>query len=304
MNRFRIIALIFLAAIALQGCAVKKYAISSLGSAMAGGGDVYASDNDIELIAMASPFSLKTIEALIVEVPEHKGLLIAAAKGFTSYSYAFVDLKAFELEEADPGASRELKNRAKNMYLRGRGYALRAVELHRPGFLQELYKNPEEALSAFEKEHLPELYWLTVSWAAAIAADKMDMSLLADLNLIEILINRCMELDPEFEAGALHEFMIAYQGGRSELQGGGEKPARKHFEKALELSGRARISPWISLAENVSVRAQNRLEFEQLLAAVLEFDVDSSPTNRLANLIAQKRAKILLSRADNYFLEH
>ena len=49
--------------------------------------------NDIELVGDALPFSLKTVEGLLAEVPEHKGLLLTAASGFTQYSYVYVDFE-------------------------------------------------------------------------------------------------------------------------------------------------------------------------------------------------------------------
>ena len=48
---------------------------------------------------------------------------------------------------------------------------------------------------------------------------------------------------------------------------------------------------------------QNRAEFEQLLEQALAFNVDAHPPTRLANLVAQRRARVLLSRVDNFFLE-
>ena len=42
--------------------------------------------------------------------------------------------------------------------------------------------------------------------------------------------------------------------------------------------------------------------FESLLNKAVEFDVDSAPRHRLANLVAQRRAKWLLSRKDDLFL--
>jgi hypothetical protein len=44
-------------------------------------------------------------------------------------------------------------------------------------------------------------------------------------------------------------------------------------------------------------------EFESLLDETQAFDVDTHPNTRLANLVAQKRARLLLARADDYFLE-
>ena len=59
------------------GCSVKKFAIGKLGDALASGGSVYQSDDDLELVAQALPFGLKLIESLLAEVPDHSGLLLA-----------------------------------------------------------------------------------------------------------------------------------------------------------------------------------------------------------------------------------
>ena len=58
----------------------------------------------------------------------------------------------------------------------------------------------------------------------------------------------------------------------------------------------------VSLAENVSVRLKDRQECESWLNRTLAFDVDTAPERRLANLIAQRRAALLLSQIDNLFL--
>jgi predicted anti-sigma-YlaC factor YlaD len=287
----------------LQGCSIKQVAISKLGDTLAAGGGVYASDDDIELVGDALPFTLKTVEGLLAEVPEHKGLLLTAASGFTQYSYVYVDLESLGLETSNPGRSAEQKLRAKKLYLRGRNYALRAVELTREDFIAGLRQDPGATLSVFSKENIPELYWLSLSWAAAIASDKSDMDMVADLNLIDPIMRRCLQLDEAYDQGALHEFMISYQGGRSPMQGGGASLAREHFARAVELSGNIRVGSMVSLAESVSVGEQNRSEFERLLAQALDFDVDSHVQTRLANLVAQKRARLLLSRSDSLFLE-
>jgi predicted anti-sigma-YlaC factor YlaD len=287
----------------LQGCAIKQLAISKLGDTLSKGGSVYASDNDIDLVGDALPFSLKTIEGLLAEVPQHQGLLLTAASGFTQYSYVYVDFEALRVEQAQPQKAKELRQRAKNLYLRGRAYALRSVELKQENFLLGLRQNPDATLSAYSMQDVPALYWLALSWAAAISADKNDMEMVADLNLIEPIIQRCLELDESFDQGALHAFMISYQGGRSPLQGGGASLARMHFARAEELSGNIAISPLVSLAESVSVSEQNRVEFERLLQQALAFDVDIHIQTRLANLVAQRRARLLLSRSDTLFLE-
>ena len=85
--RFARTVLLCCALAGIAGCSVREYALRSMGDALASGGDVYASDEDIELVGAATPFGLKTIESLLAEVPDHKGLLLAAARVFPPYSY-------------------------------------------------------------------------------------------------------------------------------------------------------------------------------------------------------------------------
>ncbi|MFP6758406.1 MAG: TRAP transporter TatT component family protein [Alphaproteobacteria bacterium] len=84
--------------------------------------------------------------------------------------------------------ARALRHRAHRLYLRGRDYALRALELDSPGFRARLERAPEIALAALRVEQTGALYWATVAWAAAIASDKRNMDLIADLPLIAPMI--------------------------------------------------------------------------------------------------------------------
>ena len=85
--------------------------------------------------------------------------------------------------------------------------------------------------------------------------------------------------------------------------GGSPDEARRHFEKAVELSGGTRASPYVTLAEGLMVGEQDRARFEVLLRSALAVDPDAVPSERLANLLAQRRARLLLERTEELFLE-
>ena len=57
----------------------------------------------------------------------------------------------------------------------------------------------------------------------------------------------------------------------------------------------------MSYAESVLVPARKRAEFEAMLKQALQIDANAVPDSRLLNLIFQKRAKFLLSRAEKLF---
>src|SRR5256714_15651859 len=86
----RVLALCVLVAVLSPGCSVKKFAINKLGDSFANSGATFAADDDPELVGQALPFSLKLVEGLLAESPRHRGLLFAAASGFTQYADVYV----------------------------------------------------------------------------------------------------------------------------------------------------------------------------------------------------------------------
>ena len=88
-------------------------AVNQVGNALAGGGGVFATDDDPELVRQAVPFGLKLQESLLAESPRHRGLLLSLASGFTQYAYAFVQQDADEMEEKDVAAAKALRDRAR-----------------------------------------------------------------------------------------------------------------------------------------------------------------------------------------------
>ena len=285
-----------------SGCSVREFVARKAGDVLAEGGSVYATDDDIEFVGEAVPFGLKTMEGLLEEAPEHRPLLVATARGFVQYAYVYVDLPALEVEPEDPVRARHLRRRAKGLYLRAHGYAIRALELEVPDFKDRLRDDPDSTLADLGVREVPELYWAAVSLSAAIAADKQDMDLIADLHLVEPMIQRALALDEDFDDGAIHQFLIGFEAGRAGAMGGSIEAAREHFERAMEIADGRQVSPLVSLAENVAIGTQDRQRFEALLKRALAFDVDEAPSHRLANLVAQKRARILLARVDDFFL--
>lgn len=283
------------------GCSVRTMAVDRLGNALSGGGSSFAKEDDPELAKAAAPFGLKLMESLLAERPEHRGLRLAAASGFTQYAYAFVQQEADELQDDDGEASARLKVRARRLYVRARDHALAGLAAGRPGFKEALLISPQDALRSARKEDAPLLYWAALSWAAVISLSKNDPDLVADLPFVEALIDRALELDEQLDGGAIHTFLITYEPARKGGVVGAEARSRGHFDRAVELTGGSHAGPFVSLAESVAVPRQDRAEFTSLLDRALAIDVTERPEWRLANLVMQRRARWLLSRTEMLF---
>lgn len=294
-----IVAILF----SLAGCSIKKVATNKLGDALSGSGTAFASDNDPELVAAAVPFSLKLMESLLEESPNHRGLLLAAASGFTQYSYIAVQEPAEQLESKDITAARAMSQRAGLLYLRARDYGLRGLETRHKGISAELRSNPKAAAAKCVKADVPYLYWTAASWGSAISISKESPELIADQPIVEALIDRAAALDPDFNEGSIQEFLITYEGVRPGADQGHEARSKEHFDRAIALTHGQMASPYVTYAESVSIASQNRAEFESMLAKALAIDVNAKLDDRLSNVVMQRRARWLLSREDDLFLD-
>ena len=284
--------------LAVSGCSVRQYALTQTADALAASGSTFASDDDPELIREATPFSLKAMESVLAENPKHVGLLTATSRGFTQYTYAFVQQDGEMLETTDIKRAMQIFGRAQRLYGRARDYGLRGLEVTHPGLEEQLRKTPRSAVAGLKTEDVPLLYWTAVAWAAQINLSKDNPQVVAQLPAVEAMIERALALDEAWDAGAIHSFLISYEPVRQGAAGDPYARSQAHFERAVELSGGEQAAPFVAMAETVAVGRQDRGQFETLLKRALAINVDAKPQWRLANRVMQQRARWLLSRTD------
>lgn len=302
-GHLRTVAAIVLAALALGACSIQRLAMRSVGNALASSGSVFESDNDPELIAEALPFSLKLIDSLLTEQPDHRGLLLAGCRGYLLYSYAYVNIPAEESRLEDIDRTRSLRQRARNLYLRAYAYASHLLELDYPGVIERLSTDPSGAVSAVGEDperDVAELYWTAAALGLAISVSRNEPALLARLPEVEAMLDRALELDESWDGGALHEFALRLQSARPGAPD--ESALEAHYRRAVELSRGLRASTYVSFAEAVAIPSQNRKQFLDTLELALGVDPDADPEERLLNVIAQQRARWLMENIDEFFL--
>jgi predicted anti-sigma-YlaC factor YlaD len=277
-------------------------AVDSIADSLAGTGDTFSADNDPQLIREAVPFSLKLMESVLSATPRHVGLLTALAKGFTEYAYAFVQSDEEKMEDAQYEKKKAWTHRAKNLYLRAQGYGLRGLDSRHDKFSEMLKLDPKGTVAKADKDDVELLYWTAASWLGAIVIDKDDNDRMAEEPQAEALLYRAYELNPDYDEGAIHDFLITYEGGKPAMMGGSAAKAKEHFDRALALNKGLHASTYINYAEAVDEKEQNKAEFEDMLNKALAIDPDQEPSSRLVNLLMQDRARWLLANEDKLFL--
>ena len=165
---------------------------------------------------------------------------------------------ADELEARDLAAAEVLRARARRLYLRARNYGVRGLDVNHPGFPNALLANPRAAVLAVTTADVPLLYWTAIAWAAAISSSKDNPELVAQIPVMEALMDRALELDESYGRGAIHTFLIAYEMSRQGAPGDPAARARTHFERAMALSEGKDAAPLVALAEVVTVKLSTR----------------------------------------------
>lgn len=299
-SRLGILALALLS----SACSVRGYALRSVADALAAPGGGLAEEEDPELARDAAAFGLFMMQRIQAEVPDHKQLPVALASGFVQYAYAFVQQEVDVLEDKDLKAAQAKKLRARRLYLRGRDHGLAGLEQRHPGLREALLSGDAvrqgAVLQKVEKADVPLLYWTAAGWALVVSNGKDDPKIYGDLPVVERLAARALALDPDYDSGALHEFYVSLDAAADKADS-----AKAHLDKAQQLNGGRRLGAQVSYAEGVLVQRQDRAGFQRLLQAVLDVDVYRADPQwkkeRLANVIAQQRARWLLSKIDDLF---
>ena len=268
---------------------MKQAGINRMASALAASSSVYDSDNDPEFVKAAAPSTLKTIEMLLSQSPNHTGLLLSACSGFTQYSYAFLHVES-ALQRGNPAAARELRVRAGRMYQRARSYCLRGLAVTHPQITQQSIAADPAVLNVTAAQEVPFLFWSGAAWGAELSVADDQLRRIGELVAVRALLERARTLDESWQQGQIHEALIAID-GLPRLFGGSPQAARADFKRAVELSQGRSVFPYLAMALTLPEGEERKKLLEQAVA----IDAEKSPFRRLTNLIAQRYAKALLT---------
>jgi predicted anti-sigma-YlaC factor YlaD len=293
--------------LAVSGCSINRLAVRAVAGMLSGGGggggDAFTTEDDPELVGDALPFAMKLYESLLAADPENPELLLATGRIFVMYANAYVQTPADMLELSQVELQAAMRARAKRLFLRARGYVLKALELRRPGFRGDLAAGKvAAAVARLKSDDADYLYWASAAWLSAFSIDPFDMELLVTVLQPVALLAQVNVWDPAYGGGSVHDILISFYGSAAADMGGSEAKARAEFKRSLELSKGAKVGPYLALATAVSVKNQDAKEFRDLVGKALAIDADAFPPNRLENTLAQRRARWLLAHIGDFFL--
>ncbi len=284
MHRIRLIASCAVLAL-LAGCAgvvnkaTQRFA-DNLGSAI-------LNQDDPGTVRDGLPAYLLLLDALLEGDPKNSGTLLAAARLYGAYAGGFV---------AEPERAKHLANRAF-------GYARRATCERSPPLCAAL-EQPFEGFSAEASKvgakDIDVLYGLASAWAGRIQQDSGDWNAIADLPKVQLLVERVLALNPNYADGEPHMVLGVLHSLRPATLGGKPELGKAAFDTAIAQSQGRNL-----MAKTLYAQYYARLVFDQELHDRLLNEViaaaPEAPRMTLMNVLAQQRAKALLSSGKDYF---
>lgn len=267
---------------------------------------------DPDILEAAFPGSIQQMEGLLELKPDDSVLRAMLARSYASYGYGFLEdrMEQAELDGSSEEQIEHWRQRASLAYLRGREVAMERLDQIRPqgGGMLAVQRQGLEAFTAHvdafdnRDEHAPLLFWTAYNWARYISLHRDDMSAIADVPYVSAIAERVHRLDPTFMDHAPLALRAGLMAAAPPQLGGRPADARVELERAIELTGRRNLLYLVTEAMLVARPLQDRALYRSLLEEVLRFDVDSYPEQRIANLLAQRRARRYLSQIDEFFV--
>ncbi|NOX75076.1 MAG: hypothetical protein GXP17_00330 [Gammaproteobacteria bacterium] len=287
-TRFRAVTttlLLFGTLLGLDGCStITSSASSQLAENVTRG---LLSQDDLTIARLGTPAYLVLIDGLIESNPGNTGMLTAGAELYGAYTGAFVN---------DATRRKRLTQKALD-------YSRRALCLQMPSSCN-MHRLPYSVflplLKTVSEEHVGTLYRYAVSWIGWIQAHRANLAAVAELPKAQSALEQVLVLDEDYKQGDAHMYLGVLHSLIPPSLGGKHDIARKHFERAFELSGGRNLMAQVLYAEHYARMNFNRPLHDKLLTAVTTAD-PHQPGYTLSNVLAQERAQTLLASADDFF---
>ena len=137
----------------------------------------------------------------------------------------------------------------------------------------------------------------------AFTVAKVDMKLALSVPKAVKVMKRVAELDPDYGDGAIDEFLISYYGAMPKSMGGDKAKAKIHFDRALKLTEGNSAGPYTAYATAITIPAQDRTMFVELMKKAKKIKPESLQNNLLHRTIQREKAIWYLKHVDDFFIE-
>lgn len=285
-------------------CSVIKIASDMTSGIFKAGSPVFEQDSDVETAEVSGLAMIKTLEVFNYQNPSNKNYLVLLTKSYATYAFGFLENRMLQYQYKDQEKYQMYFDRTRNFYKRGMNYGKDMIARKDAG-LDKAIKQGVEAvrkrMRGYGKHGVEPVFWMAFNWGGYINVSKDDITIVADLPLVEVMMAQVVKVYPGFYFAAPHMFYGVYYASRPAMLGGNPAEAKKSFEEAAKLTKDTSLMVFALQAQYLAVQTMDRAMFNEMIDKVNAGSVEAVPEQRLANALAKQRAKFLKENESHYF---
>jgi hypothetical protein len=259
-------------------------------------------ESDVNLAREAAPGLMKTVDGMLLVSPKNEDLLNLTAQAYCSYTFGFLEDDLETLKEDDPRYE-PLRKRATGLYKRCEDYGLAFLHEEDSAFPDAINHDVatlQAAVKKIDKDGVPGLFWTGLALASQININRDDLSLVAELPKVEIIMTRVVELDEKFYQGGAHLALGLLYASQGRAMGGDPEKGKQHLDRASQLFPKFLMNK-VMFARIYAVTTQQKDLYKKTLEEVLATPAEIDPDQRLANEIAHRKAQRYLKLTEDLF---
>ena len=292
----------------VAACSPKSLIVNQMTAMVDGGITAFESDSDLDMVEKAIPANIKLLEAMLANNPSNDRLSSLIARLYGSYGFGFVEtrleasLYAASAENPSGSEIQSLKGQVNRTYEKGMRFALDVLEQREPGARAAFLKvaTIEPYLARLGNADVAPLFWYGFNLGAWVNRNLDSIRAVSRAHVARKVMERVLELDPVYNNGGAHLFLLSYFGSRPPMMGGNQAKARDHYLEIKRIAGDDYLLADLFYARYCMRQQQDRDGF----VATMQRIIDHSPADNdiaLYNAIAARRAGIYLAAVDQLF---
>jgi hypothetical protein len=284
------------------GCSPKTLIVRQMTDIVETGITAFERDDDLDMIEKALPANIKLLEAMLINSPDDRHLMILLSRMYGSYSFGFIETRLEEALYLAPPSGMQaqsidsLKDQVNRYYEKGIGFALTALEKSVPGATDALRKvnTIGPYLNTLGKKDVASLFWFGFNLGGWVNRNLDSIRAVSQAHVTRKVMERVIELDPAYYHGGAHLFLIAYFGSRPPMMGGSQEKAIDHYQRLKQIVGDDFLLADLFYGRFCLQPKQDREGFVNLMRRISERPAGRSDGS-LFNAIAGRRAVVYLA---------
>lgn len=261
-------------------------------------------ESDVEVAENAGMAMIKTLEVFNYQNPTNKTYLNLLTRSYATYAFGFLETRMIQYQYTNPERYQVYFDRAKHFYTKGKVFGMDLLSRKDKKLVKALSKGVDavrKRMSTYSRHEIEPIFWTAFNWGSLINLSKDDITAVADLTLVEVMMARILEVYPSFFYGGPHLFYAVYYSSRPAMLGGNPEKAKTHFDEALKVTNGRLLLAYALEAQFLAVQTMDKDLYEQMLTKIQEGSLEALPEQRLANALAKERAKYLKENESKYF---